>query len=152
MDYRRDLIKNQSARCICSYIYSSAGVHESTTDLLFSGHLLISENGGILKENNRFQRDNEIIYSIIDVFKLNSERMRNLSFRDSTKMLTMEPKIINFYYEDLEIKEFDRYIDKHPFVPANDIERELRCKEIFNIQSSALAKRFEHTGLKKAVI
>ena len=71
-DYRRDLIKNQSARCICSYIYSSAGVHESTTDLLFSGHLLIGENGSILKENERFQRDNEIIYSIIDLFKLKS--------------------------------------------------------------------------------
>jgi NAD+ synthase (glutamine-hydrolysing) len=151
-DYRRDLIKNQSARSICSYIYSSAGVHESTTDLLFSGHLLIGENGGILKENKRFQRDNEIIYSIIDIFKLNAERLKNLSFRDSTRMLNMEPNIINFSYEDLRIKKFDRYVDKHPFVPSNNFERELRCKEIFNIQSSALAKRFEHTGLKKAVI
>ncbi|WP_143315329.1 NAD(+) synthase [Clostridium sp. HBUAS56017] len=152
MDYRRDLIKNQSARCICSYIYSSAGVHESTTDLLFSGHLLIGENGGILKENKRFQRDNEVIYSIVDIFKLNAERMKNLSFRDSTRMLNMSPKTINFSYEDVVLKEFDRYVDKHPFVPSNDLEREIRSKEIFNIQSSALAKRFEHTGLKKAVI
>ena len=151
-DYRRDLIKNQSARCICSYIYSSAGVHESTTDLLFSGHLLIGENGGILKENERFQRDNEIIYSIIDLFKLKSERMKNLSFRDSSRMLKFEPKYINFTFEDVSIKNFDRFIDKHPFVPSNDLERELRCKEIFNIQSAALAKRFEHTGLKKAVV
>ena len=151
-DYRRDLIKNQSARCICSYIYSSAGVHESTTDLLFSGHLLIGENGGILKENERFQRDNQVIYSIIDLFKLKSERMKNLSFRDSSRMLKFEPKYINFTFEDVSIKNFDRFIDKHPFVPSNDLERELRCKEIFNIQSSALAKRFEHTGLKKAVV
>ena len=151
-DYRRDLIKNQSARCICSYIYSSAGVHESTTDLLFSGHLLIGENGSILKENERFQRDNEIIYSIIDLFKLKSERMKNLSFRDSSRMLKFEPKYINFTFEDVSIKNFDRFIDKHPFVPSNDLERELRCKEIFNIQSAALAKRFEHTGLKKAVV
>ena len=151
-DYRRDLIKNQSARCICSYIYSSAGVHESTTDLLFSGHLLIGENGSILKENERFQRDNEIIYSIIDLFKLKSERMKNLSVRDSSRMLKFEPKYINFTFEDVSIKNFDRFIDKHPFVPSNDLERELRCKEIFNIQSAALAKRFEHTGLKKAVV
>ncbi|PRR84047.1 NAD(+) synthase [Clostridium vincentii] len=151
-DYRRDLIKNQSARSISAYIYSSAGVHESTTDLLFSGHLLISENGGILKENERFQRDNEIIYSLIDVFKLNSERMKNLSFRDSSKMVNMEPKIINFAYDDTKIKNFDRIIDKHPFVPSNQHERELRSREIFSIQASALAKRFEHTGIKKAVI
>jgi NAD+ synthase (glutamine-hydrolysing) len=151
-DYRRDLIKNQSARSISAYIYSSAGVHESTTDLLFSGHLLISENGGILKQNDRFQRDNEIIYSLIDVFKLNAERMKNLSFRDSSKMINMEPKIINFIYEDTKIKLFDRIIDKHPFVPSNEYERELRSREIFSIQASALAKRLEHTGLKKAVI
>ena len=151
-DYRIDLINNQSARSICAYIYSSAGVHESTTDLLFSGHLLISENGGILSENERFQRDNEIIYSILDVFKLNSERMKNLSFRDSAKNIPFEPKFIHFDFDDAKIKKFNRYIPKHPFVPADKTKRAERCKEIFNIQSSALAKRFEHTGLNKAVI
>ena len=69
-DYRRALVQNQSARSICGYIYSSAGVHESSTDLLFSGHLLITENGSTLSENERFQRENEVIYSIIDLFKL----------------------------------------------------------------------------------
>ena len=150
-DYRRSLISNQSARCMCAYAYASAGVHESTTDLLFSGHLLISENGSMLKENKRFQRDNEVIYSIVDVFKLNAERMKNLSFRDSS-MLQTSPRFIKFKFDSTDISSFDRYIDKHPFVPTNEHEREVRCKEIFNIQSSALAKRFEHVGLKKAVI
>ena len=150
-DYRRSLISNQSARCMCAYAYASAGVHESTTDLLFSGHLLISENGSMLKENERFQRDNEVIYSIVDVFKLNAERMKNLSFRDSS-MLQTSPRFVKFKFDNTDISVFDRYIDKHPFVPSNQHEREVRCKEIFNIQSSALAKRFEHVGLKKAVI
>ena len=150
-DYRRSLISNQSARCMCAYAYASAGVHESTTDLLFSGHLLISENGSMLKENERFQRDHEVIYSIVDVFKLNAERMKNLSFRDSS-MLQASPRFIKFKFDNTDISVFDRYIDKHPFVPSNKHEREVRCKEIFNIQSSALAKRFEHVGLKKAVI
>ena len=152
MEYRKDLIKNQSARCMCAYIYSSAGVFESSTDLLFSGHLLIAENGSLLKENNRFQRENEVIYSIIDVFKLRSERLKNISFRDSSKIVPNEPYIINFNFSDIKVKDFDRYIDKHPFVPSNKNEMEIRCKEIFNIQSSALAKRFTHTNSKKAVI
>jgi NAD+ synthase (glutamine-hydrolysing) len=151
-DYRIDLINNQSARSICAYIYSSAGVHESSTDLLFSGHLLISENGSLITQNDRFQRENEVIYSIIDVFKLNSERMKNLSFRDSSKNVRFEPKVINFNFEKTKIKEFNRYIPKHPFVPSDENKRSERCREIFSIQSSALAKRFEHTGLKKAVI
>ncbi len=151
-DYRRNLISNQSARCMCGYIYASAGVHESTTDVLFSGHLLISENGSLLKENDRFQRKNEIIYSYIDVFKLKAERLKNISFRDSYKSLSLKPYIINFQFDNLCIDSFDRYIDKHPFVPSSKFEREIRCKEIFSIQSAALAKRMEHTKAKKAVV
>ena len=151
-DYRRALVQNQSARSICGYIYSSAGVYESSTDLLFSGHLLITENGTTLCENERFQRENQVIYSIIDLFKLKAERLKNLSFRDSSKILFKEPEIINFSYDDTTILNFNRYIDKHPFVPSNKSLRNERCKEIFNIQSSALAKRFEHTKSQKAVV
>jgi NAD+ synthase (glutamine-hydrolysing) len=151
-DYRMSLISNQSARCLSAYIYSSAGVHESTTDLLFSGHLVISENGSILRENERFQRDNEIITSFIDIFRLNAERLKNLSFRDASKIVPFKAKYIDFKFNSINIDNFDRYVDKHPFVPSNEHERDERCREIFNIQASALAKRFEHTGLKKAVI
>ncbi|MFA9397535.1 MAG: NAD(+) synthase [Clostridiaceae bacterium] len=148
--YRKNLVANQSARAICSYVYSSAGVYESSTDLVFSGHLLISENGSILNENNRFNRDNEVLTSIIDISKLNNERLRNISFRDSN--ITEDIREINFKYEYEFYGEFNRYVDKHPFVPSDDKLREERCKEIFNIQSSALAKRICHTNLKKVII
>ena len=151
-DYREALISNQSARCMSAYIYSSAGVHESTTDLLFSGHMLIAENGTMLKENERFQRNNEVIYSCIDVFRLNSERLKNISFRDASRIVPFEAEVINFNYMNTTIDNFDRFIDKHPFVPSNAKLREERCKEIFSIQAAALAKRMEHTNLKKAVI
>ncbi|MFR1707520.1 MAG: NAD(+) synthase [Clostridium sp.] len=151
-DYRRDLIKNQSARCMSSYIYSSSGVFESTTDVLFGGHLLISENGGILSENERFNRENEIITAIIDVDKLKAERLKNISFRDNKVLIPFNMETINFDFNNIAIDNFDKYIDKHPFVPNNPLERDKRAKEIFNIQSSALAKRLSHTGLKKAVI
>ncbi|WP_238881373.1 NAD(+) synthase [Clostridium sp. YIM B02551] len=150
--YRKSLVENQSARCMSGYIYSSSGVYESSTDLLFSGHLLISEYGSTLIENERFQRENEIIYSFIDLFKLNSQRTKNISFRDSYKSLPFEPELISFQYKSTKISNFNRYIAKHPFVPSSDREREIRCKEIFNIQASALAKRLEHTYSKKAVI
>lgn len=151
-DYRKSLVSSQSARCMCSYLYSSAGVFESSTDLLFSGHLLISENGLLLKENNRFQRENEIITSIIDIAKLNSERLKNISFRNSTSLCPFDIREISFKFSSTEFGIFDRNIDKHPFVPSNEYLREIRCKEIFNIQASALAKRFSYTGLNKAII
>lgn len=151
-EYRKELVKSQSGRCISSYIYASSGVFESSTDLVFSGDLLIGENGALSSYNNRFQRENQVITSIIDINKLNSERLKNVSFRDSIKLLPFKPLNIEFEFENIDYGIFDRYIDKHPFVPSNEAERELRCKEIFNIQTSALAKRIIHTGLKNAVI
>lgn len=151
-DYRRSLISNQSARCMSSYVYSSCGAFESSTDLVFSGHLLIGENGTILRENNRFNRENEVITSIIDIDKLVSERIKNISFKDSCKLLPFACKEIIFQFDSLDYKKFDRFIDKHPFVPSNESEREIRCKEIFNIQTSAFAKRITHTKLNKAVV
>jgi NAD+ synthase (glutamine-hydrolysing) len=151
-DYRRSLVEAQSARCMSSYIYASSGVLESTTDLVFSGHLLIGENGLLLKQNNRFQRENEVITSIIDVDRLSNERIKNVSFSDSRKIVPFEAKEIYFEFESAAIDNFDRFVHKHPFVPSDERLREQRCREIFTIQASALAKRLSHTGLNKTVI
>jgi len=151
-DYRLHLVEAQSARCIASYIYSSSGVLESTTDLVFSGHLIIGENGTIINKNSRFQRENEILTSIIDIDKLNADRLKNLSFRDSSLINTPNFREIEFKYSNLFYGDFDRYVEKHPFVPSNKAEVTERCKEIFNIQSAGLAKRFKQTNLRKAII
>lgn len=151
-DYRQHLVESQSARCIASYIYSSSGVLESTTDLVFSGDLLIGENGTIINKNSRFQRENEVLTSIIDIDKLNADRLKNLSFRDSSLSNTLCYREIEFKYSDLSYGTFDRYVEKHPFVPSNKAQVAERCKEIFNIQCAGLAKRFKQTDLKKAII
>ena len=151
-NYRTSIVESQSARCMCSYVYSSCGVFESTTDLVFSGHLLISEYGLILNENKRFQRENEVISYIIDVDKLNNERIKNISFRDSVNLSPYRAKLINFNFKNTLPENFDKFIDKHPFVPSNPHEREERSREIFNIQAAGLAKRLTHTGIEKAVI
>lgn len=151
-DYRKDLVRSQSARCISSYVYASSGVFESSTDLVFSGDLLIGENGILLNHNDRFKRENEVITSVVDVSRLNNHRLKNVSFRDSVKLIPFETLEINFKFNNTDIKDFDRYIDKHPFVPSDKAQREIRCREIFNIQTAALAKRITHTGLKRAVV
>ncbi|WP_139904634.1 NAD(+) synthase [Clostridium thermarum] len=151
-NYRRDLVLSQSARCYCAYLYASSGVFESTTDLVFSGHMLISENGSLLKENRRFERENEIITAIVDVDRLNNERLRNTSFRTHSFKMPYDFIDIKFQYSNTEIAVFDRFVDKHPFVPSDPKFRQERCEEIFNIQTAGLAKRIQHSGAKKAVI
>nr|WP_317359803.1 NAD(+) synthase [uncultured Tyzzerella sp.] len=145
--YRKELIKNQSARCICSYIYASAGQGESTTDLVFSGHNLIYENGHLLNESNLFE--NTITYADIDLSYINSERRKNTTFK--TEQTLNKYHIINYKMENIHL-DINRYIDAMPFVPKDESKRALRCKEIIDIQAYGLKKRIEHIGIKNVVV
>ena len=144
-EYRKSLIASQSARTFSGYIYSCAGYGESTTDVVFSGHNIICENGACLRESERFT--NSIIYADIDVFRLTSERQKNTSFRAYDEGYT---------YIDIDFKEnngeIDRFIDPNPFVPKDEAKRAKRCEEILNIQAHGLKKRIDHIGAKNVVI
>ncbi|MCP4131819.1 MAG: NAD(+) synthase [bacterium] len=153
-DYRRSLVRQQSARCMAAYVYTSSGVHESTTDLVFSGDALVVENGSLVCENERFNTNSSIIYADIDCERLFTSRISETSFTDCP----LPPEKI---YKTIKVDKInllneknlpERYIDPHPFVPSNPEQRSNRCREIFKIQSSGLAKRMKHTNIQKAVV
>lgn len=146
--YRRELVSNQSARCICGYVYAGASVFESTTDLLFGGALFAAENGTVLAEGERFQRKTNIIYADIDVEKINTLRVKNMSFENNSQQVEILDTKVENNSNDLKF----RYVDAHPFVPDNDDKCRERCREIFSIQAGALAKRLEHVGSTGAVV
>ena len=144
--YRRELVKGQSARLICGYIYATAGEGESSTDLVFGGHNLICENGSILKEAKRFI--NQTIYGDLDIRRLVTERR---------KMTTYPPADTAGYQEiiftlEKEETRLTRTFPRKPFVPSGKEEREKRCDEILTIQAMGLKKRLEHTHSQSAVI
>lgn len=143
--YRRELVKGQSARLICGYIYASAGEGESTQDVVYSGHNLIAENGILLKESKRFTSG--ILYSEIDVKKLTAERRRMSTFEQTERGYEEIPFSI-----DMEETKLTRFIDPMPFVPGNKEGREKRCEEILLIQAHGLKKRLAHTHAKSAVV
>lgn len=144
--YRRELIAGQSARLIAGYVYANAGEGESTTDLVFGGHNLITENGAVLSEAKRFR--NDIIYSEIDIYRLLGERRKNTTFKTSE-----ERKLVRVpFYIEREKTVLTRHFPKQPFVPANEEERARRCEEILTIQAMGLKKRIAHTHAKSAVV
>lgn len=145
--YRRSLISNQSARTFTSYVYSSAGFGESTTDLVFGGKLIIAENGSILNENQRFSIDSELIFSDIDLEKLNNERIKHISLFEASNeyIITKFKSKIN----EIDIK---LQLPKSPFIPRDTIKMNERCEEVINIQAMGLVKRLSHINCKKAVI
>lgn len=153
-DYRKNLICMQSAKDFCAYIYASAGVGESTTDLVFSGACTVAENGALLSEGERFAFNGSMAEACIDIEKLNAERAHNTSFTDAAKKLKEKLSEVSTPVEvsDLEYNEVNRSFDPHPFVPSDTAEKDERCREILSIQSHALAKRMSHIGAKKAII
>lgn len=147
--YRKNLINMQSAKNVCAYIYSSSGVNESTTDLVFSGYAAISENGSTLVENNRFDFETNHIISDVDIQRLMNNRIKDISFMGIGAAS-------NYRVVDIDLKDSNnnlvRVYDAYPFVPSNEAKRAERCNEIVNIQACGLAKRIKHTGMKKCVI
>lgn len=146
--YRRDLVKQQSARCMAAYVYSSANQNESTTDVVFSGHCMIAENGSLVQQS-LFEEDSLLHYDI-DIEKLMSERRKFNSF-----MSKVEPKAyryISFSVNRKEVEKLNHHIAKYPFVPQDLQRRTERCQEIITIQALGLIQRLKSTDIKKAVI
>ena len=148
--YRRTLVQQQSAHCLAAYIYTSSGVNESSTDLVFDGHSIIAQNGQIVAENDRFQRQSSIIYADVDLAKLQGIRLSESAIRDAESGKCFRKIQLPEVFSSPSI-EYTR-IDADPFVPANPDERNIHCEEIFHIQTSALAKRLEHVKAEKVII
>lgn len=147
-EFRKNLIASQSARTTSAYVYASSGVNESTTDILFSGSALICEDGSILKENKRFDFASNMIYTDVDIKRLLNNRYRNTTYQN---VLDDDHTIVKVSIKD-SVTDLVRTYPEYPFVPKNELRRNERCEEIFNIQSCALAKRLKHIGTKKTVI
>ncbi len=153
--YRRQLVVSQSGRCLAAYLYAACGVHESTTDLVFGGHCLVAENGVLLAETPRFQRDESWLCRDVDIERLVNERQKINCFGAAP----MDPaagtrRRIPFALADRDAgaeatyagRVLARDIEAHPFVPRGEDQLEERCHEIFHTQVAGLAKRLEHLG------
>jgi NAD+ synthase (glutamine-hydrolysing) len=147
-EYRKNLINTQSAKLICAYVYSSPGIGESTTDLVYGGHCQISQNGKILAENQRFSFESNFIIADIDLDIINSERLKYKTYaKDNRK----EFREISFFCNPIITNNLNLNISSTPFIPSEE-NRKVACEEIINIQSSGLAKRLKHIKSNCAVI
>lgn len=143
--YRRGLVRQQSARLLCAYLYADAGFGESTQDLVFAGHDLIAENGALLAESRLFDRG--VIYADIDVQRLTHERRRMNTF-----VTEQNPMVAALPVRPGENDLTERRFPRTPFVPASKALRDERCEEILSLQATGLATRLRHTHAKTAVV
>lgn len=144
-EYRRDLVRMQSGRLVCGYVYASAGTGESTTDTVYSAHNMIAQNGSLLREGKLFA--DETVIGEIDVDRLAYERKKMTTFfseapkeRPIAFRTPVRPCDLSFVPSRL------------PFVPQGEKERGERAELILSMQAAGLAKRMEHTRSRTAVI
>lgn len=159
-EFRRDMVLQQSAGCYTAYLYVSSGTQESSTDLVFSGHSIIAENGHLLNDSI-YACHNHVETAVIDLETIMHNRLHQNTFENETN---------NYRYISVEVRPFDdkkeinaetlakalkkeNYtIDRFPFVPSDDTKRAKRCADILKIQASGLATRVSSTGIKTLVI
>ena len=150
-DYRRALVTGQSARLVCGYVYADAGEGESTTDLVFTGHNLIAENGALLSER-RFASG--LTISEVDVARLAYERRRMNTYpsRDGREDALLHGLWRTGFSLESATTTLTRYISPTPFVPEDAADRAERCEEILKVAALGLKKRLEHTHAAAAVV
>ena len=159
-DYRRTMVASKSASCYCDYIYASAGVCESSTDLVFGGHTLIAENGKILSDSI-FDTPTYVKTAVLDLETCMYNRTHQNTFINAEvndyRFVSLNVQALGSYeinttaLKELLIKE-NYPIPRNPFVPADDQERGRRCRRILQIQANGLATRVRATNIKTLVI
>lgn len=148
---RRDLVRIQSSKLVAGYIYCSSGVYESTTDGVFGGHSLISQNGTLLAESDMFSREElNVMFADLDISKIQFDRRRSSAFRQSAEDNMDFLQHVSFDLVENQNYTFEQPIDPTPFVPKSE-EKEA-FEEMMNIQMAGLAKRIEHTGAQTILI
>ncbi len=155
-DYRHLLCGAQSARCVAAYVYTAAGLGESTTDLAWDGQAMIFENGDKLSEAERFAVDEVLITGDVDLDRIVSDRASTSSFGDTihdhAERLRAMRRIEFELGEPPPNVRLQRHCERFPFVPADPATRLERCQEVYNIQLRGLETRLRATGIEKVVI
>ncbi len=145
-DWRELLVRSQSGRCLAAYAYASAGPTESTTDVVFSGHCMVAENGSLLTRSARIGLDGcgwlerSHATADVDLQRIAHDRQitgswQQAAVRNATKFRHV--RLIG----TTQCQGSKRQVTATPFVPREDAELHERCAEIFGIQCAALAKR-----------
>lgn len=153
--YLTNLVRQQSARCICAYAYASAGFGESSTDLVFDAKLLVAENGSMLAQNKRWTRGNQLVVTDVDIRAIRRDRMHIGTFADCATRNGARAEVVTIpEAENRKAKDFKlmRHVAPMPFVPASDSLLAERCEEIVHIQTAGLAQRLAATRTKNLVI
>lgn len=139
-DIRRALVTSTADRLLAAYLYASSDPSESTSDVIMSGHAIISEFDWIVAEREPLAEDKRMLVTDIDIAHIRRERKKNQSW---------EPQNVDEYIRQACLVDVNpitktlRTVDPRPFVPSDNVERQAVTKHILNLQAHGLKKRMQ---------
>lgn len=149
--FRRQMITQQSARVHCGYVYTSSGVGESTTDVVYSGSTYIAENGDMLSEGERFLQTSSMIVQELDIERLRTDRQRNTNFTKDKCGHYRKVNVAPIEREEEMTAPLHRSFSMTPFLPEEN-EKDAYCMDVLSIQTSGLIRRWEHTHAQTVAV
>lgn len=150
-DWRRTMVLSESGRCLAAYGYVSSTLGESSNDMIFGGQVIIAEDGLLLRESNRLEKEPQLLLADVDIEKLAFDRRISGSFQEAARRPSGF-RIVETEIDDLPATELKRPLEAHPFVPADPGKRDERCQEIISRQIAALAQKLTGAKIKHLVI
>ncbi len=155
-EYRRSLVIGQSARLMTLYAYASCGCEEAVSDCVFSGHSMIASGGILLNENKNYVDSGYLITADSDLGCGKADRLKTNRFHDSMFYNNVSEKVRYIRDEGLrftcECAPADKLkLSSSPFVPEDPAALSERVLQLFEMQTSALARRLELTGCRPVV-
>ena len=121
-DWRRIMVSSESGRCIAAYCYVSSGIGESSNDVVYSGHILIAENGTVLGESERLSSSPQFIISDIDLERLAHDRRVFASFHEASRQ-RQNFRVIETEVSDPAPGKLWRTLDPSPLCPGRPERR-----------------------------
>lgn len=146
---RQLIVTSASYKWNGAYVYVSNNASESTSEVVFTGHKIISCADDIVSENEPISMDTDIIYGDIDIERLHYLRQHNGWF----KMVADLKRDASFQTVRYQLQEansfsFEKDIEKLPFVPKTESD----LQRITDIQAASVIKRLEYIGIDKVVL
>ena len=145
-EYRKQLVSSSAAKNLAVQMYSAAGFGESTADLAWDGHGLVAERGELVAETARFALRGETVVVDVDLPALLQDRLRQTSWGQNAAvhgrpLRTVVAAPVAETRPATLWRTLHRRIEPQPFVPADPALRDVRCREIFMIKATSLARR-----------
>jgi NAD+ synthase (glutamine-hydrolysing) len=138
-EYDLRVINDLSSRAVCGLVYAECGEGETTQDMAFAGHNVISENGKTLKESKLWSTG--LIATDIDLDGILYNRSKAFN---NAPICQQNYQIVSFN-ANTQNEKLKREFLQYPFLPSDISEMPERARLILDIQSEGLKKRISHT-------